>query len=63
MWIFQSFLLILSWIYYFRLGKLNEQIIISPKKTAKQFYNEILLQNRPFKIFSKQKQPLTSNIT
>jgi hypothetical protein len=53
-WFFQCILLILAWKYYFRIGILSEQSHISPRKTIQQFYSEILLQTRPFKMFMKQ---------
>jgi hypothetical protein len=60
-WFFQSLLLILAWIYYFRIGKLSDQSPISPRKTVQQFYSEILLQTRPFKILMKQNKSMQIN--
>ncbi|CAF0868112.1 unnamed protein product [Rotaria sordida] len=60
-WFFLSILLIIAWIYYHRLGKLSEQSHIPPRKTLQQYYSEILLKNRPFKMFLRQNNNMQIN--
>ncbi|CAF0849944.1 unnamed protein product [Rotaria sp. Silwood1] len=60
-WFLISILLIIAWIYYYRIEKLSEQFSISPRRTLQQFYSEILLQTRPFKMILRQKSSMHIN--